>query len=137
MFSNSMLMALVFGNFVIGCLAIASASYSWLRSGMFGLGGIVLSAVGLILIGASFWASLEYGTYAAEAKPTDTTAVRQLIEDSDARTLAALKDSNKQLADQLQQSLKQLQDNQDRVLSDIQSHVLAIRTALTERPASV
>ena len=137
MFSFSMLMALVFGNFAIGCLSIASACYTWVRSRMFGLGGIVLSAVGLILIGVSFWATVEYGTHPAEAEPSETTAVRQLIEESDARTLAALKDSNKQLADQLQQSLKQLQENQDRVFSDIQGHVLAIRTALTERPALV
>ena len=135
MFSFSMLMALAFGNFVIGCLSIASACYTWVRSRMFGCGGIVLSAVGLILIGASFWTSIEYGTRPAEAEPSDTTAVRQLIEESDAKTLAALRESNKQMADQLQQSLKQLQDNQDRVFSDIQSHVLAIRTALTERPA--
>ena len=137
MLSSSMLMALVLGNFVIGLLSIASASYTWMKNRMFGLAGIVLSAVGLMLMGASLWASVEYGTYAAEAKPIDTTAVRQLIEDSDAKIMAALKKSNKELADQLQQSLKQLQDNQDRVFSDIQSHVLAIRTALADRPASV
>lgn len=134
MFSNSMLMALIAVSFVIGCLSVASASYTWMKSRMFGLAGIVLSAVGIILIGASLWVSAGYETGPAEAKPIDATAVRQLIEDSDAKTLAALKDSNKQLADQLQQSLKQLQDNQDRVFSDIQSQMLAIRTALTDRP---
>ena len=136
MSSFSMLMALVFGNSVIGCLSIASAGYTWVRSRTFGLGGIVLSAVGLILIGASLWASVQYSTPGpAESEPSAITAVRQLIEESDAKTLAALKESNKQIADQLQHSLKQLQENQDRVFSDIQTHVLAIRTALTERPA--
>ena len=137
MFSSSMLMALVLGNFVIGCLSIASASYAWIKNRMFGLAGIVLSAVGLILIGASLWVSVEEGTHAAEAKPIDTTTIRQLIGDHDAKTVASLNESNEQLAGRLQQSLKQLQDNQDRVFSDIQSHVLAIRTALADRPASV
>jgi hypothetical protein len=137
MFGFSMLMALVFGNFVIGCLSIASACYTWVRSRIFGLGGIVLSVVGLILIAACLWASVEYGTYASEARSSSTDAVRKLIDDSDARTLAALNDSNKQIADQLQQSLKQLQDNQDRVFSDIQSQVAAIQKALTDRSALV
>lgn len=136
MSSFSMLMALVFGNSVIGCLSIASAGYTWVRSRTFGLGGIVLSAVGLILISASLWASVQYSAPGpVEPEPSAITAVRQLIEESDAKTLAALKESNKQIADQLQHSLKQLQENQDRVFSDIQTHVLAIRTALTERPA--
>ena len=102
---------------------------------MFGLGGIMLSAVGIILIGASFWASVEYGTHPAEAASRDITAVRQLVEESEAKTLAVLKESNKELLDHLQQSLKQLQDNQDRVFSDIQNNVQAIRTALAERPS--
>ena len=137
MFGSSMVMALVLGNYVIGFLAIASASYGWIKNKMFGLAGIVLSAVGVILIGVSLWASVERGTHAAEAKPIDATAIRQLIDDNDAKTLASLKESNEQLADRLQQSLKQLQDNQGRVFSDIQSHVLAIRTALADRPTSV
>ena len=135
MFGFSMLMVLVIGNFAIGCLSIASACYAWVRTRMFGLGGIMLSAVGIILIGASFWASVEYGTHPTEPEPRDTTAVRQLVEESDAKTLAALKESNKQLLDYLQQSLKQLKDNQDRVFTDIQNNVQAIRTALADRPA--
>ena len=137
MFGSSILMALVLANYVIGFLSIASASYAWIKNKMFGLGGIVLSAVGVILIGVSLWASVERGTHAAAANPIDATAIRQLIDDNDAKTLASLKESNGQLADRPQQSLKQLQDNQDRVFSDIESHVLAIRTALADRPSSV
>jgi hypothetical protein len=137
MFGNSMVMALVLGNFFIGCLSIASASLGWIKNRMFGLAGIVLSAVGVILIGVSLWVSVEQGAHTAEAKPIDAAAIRQLIDDNDAKTVASLKESNEQLADRLQQSLKQLQDNQDRVFSDIQSHVLAIRTALADRSASV
>jgi hypothetical protein len=137
MFSSSMFMALVLVNFVIGCLSIASASYGWIKNRMFGLAGIVLSAVGVILIGVSLWVSVGQATRAAEAKPIDIAAIRQLLDDKASKTVASLKESNEQLADRLQQSLKQLQDSQGRVFSDIQAHVLAIRTALADRPASV
>jgi hypothetical protein len=137
MFSSSMLMSLVLGNFLVGFFSIASASYTWIKNRMFGLAGVVLSAVGLILMGASLWASVEYRSDPAEPKSIDTTAVRQLIDANEAKTLAAFKEGNTELADQLQRSLRQLQDNQNSVFSDIQSHVLAIRTALADRPASV
>ena len=112
---------------ILGCLSIASACYHWVRNQLFGTAGIVLSTVGILLLGTSVWAPVEVG------KPADSTAVQRVIEDGNAKTIAAVKESNKQLADQLQQFSKRLQDNQDRTLSEIQKHVLAIRTALAER----
>ena len=112
---------------IVGCLSIASACYHWVRNQLFGTAGIVLSTVGILLLGTSIWASIEVG------KRTDSAAVQRVIEDGNAKTIAAVKESNKQLADQLQQFSKRLQDNQDRALADIQKHVLAIRTAMTER----
>jgi hypothetical protein len=112
---------------ILGCLSIASACYHWVRNQLFGTAGIVLSIVGILLLGTAVWASVEV------SKRVDSTAVQRVIEDGNAKTIAAVKESNKQLADQLQQFSKRLQENQDRALADIQKHVLAIRTALTER----
>jgi hypothetical protein len=90
-------------------------------------------------IGASLWVSGIYATPKPEAKSTDNTAIQRLIEDTNAKAVAAFKESNKQLADQLnaqqQQFATEMRDSENRMLSDLQSHILAIRTALTERPA--
>jgi hypothetical protein len=112
---------------IVGAVSIASACYRWVRNQSFGTAGIVLSIIGIILFGSAVWASVEFG------KPADSTALQRTIEDGNAKTIAAVRESNKQLADQLQRFTKQLQDNQDRALSDIQKHLLAIRTALAER----
>ena len=112
---------------LVGTGSIGSACYHWVRNQMFGTAGIVLSMIGILLLGAAVWASVEVG------KPADNTAVQRIVEDGNAKTIAAVRESNKQLADQLQQFGKRLQDNQDRALSEIQKHVLAIRTALAER----
>jgi predicted PurR-regulated permease PerM len=115
----------------IGGLSIVSACYHWVRNKMFGLPGIVLSAVGLCLIATSLWASVFYTTAQSEPKPADNTAaIQRLLDDSDAKTLAAIRESNKRSDDQVQQLAKQLQDRDD----NIQGQILAIRTALTERP---
>jgi small-conductance mechanosensitive channel len=90
---------------------------------------MVLCLVGVVLFGTAAWASVEVG------KSADNRAIQQTIEDGNAKAVAATEASNRQLADQLQRSTKQLQDNQDRALADIQKHVLAIRTAVAERPA--
>ena len=117
----------ILAGILLGCLSIASACYHWVRNQLFGTAGIVLAIVGILLLGTAVWASVEVG------KSADSTAVQRVIEDGNAKTIAAVKESNKQLADQLQQFSKRLQDNQDRALADIQKHVLAIRTAMTER----
>jgi hypothetical protein len=88
----------------------------------------------MCLFGAAFWASVQYGSPRPKQTP-DPAAVQRLVDEANARTVTAVKESNKQIAEQFQQLAKQLQDNQDRVLSDIQSQILAIRTALSERPA--
>jgi hypothetical protein len=85
------------------------------------------------LLASSLWISVLYAAPRSEPKPADNTAVQRIIEDSNAKTLAAVKDSNKQLADQLQQISKQVKDDQERVLYEIQSHIIAIRTALSQK----
>src|SRR3954453_4114824 len=130
-----MLISVILACLVVGCLAILSACFHWVRTQRFGTAGAVLSAVGLILVGMSVWASVEARAPKRETPPADNTAVQRSVEDGNTRTLAAVKESNKQLADQLQKSLKQAQADQEHLLSDIDSHILAIRTALSERPA--
>lgn len=118
----------------VGWLSIASACYHWVWNRLFGLAGVVLSIVGLSLLGASLGVFVLYAARLPDPpKPSDTTAIQRQIDDSDAKIVAAIRDSNKQLADQLQQFAKKNTDNEQRVLSEIQSHILAIRTALTER----
>jgi hypothetical protein len=98
---------------------------------MFGLAGVVLSIVGLSLFAASLWASVLYAAPRSEPKPVDNTAVIQrLLEESDAKTLGAIKEINKQSTDQVKQLAEELEvrDNQ------MQSQIIGIRTALTERP---
>jgi hypothetical protein len=130
---------LILVTFGLGYVSIASACFNWVRSRAFGLAGVVLSIVGLFFIGASLWVSGIYATPKPEAKSTDNTAIQRLIEDTNAKAVAAFKESNKQLADQLnaqqQQFATEMRDSENRMLSDLQSHILAIRTALTERPA--
>ena len=116
---------------ILGCFSIASACYNWVRAQSFGTAGMVLCLVGVVLFGTAAWASVQVG------KSADNTAIQRIIEDGNTKTIAATQESNKQLADQLQRSTKQLQDNQERALADIQKHVLAIRTAVAERPAPV
>src|SRR5215208_5808492 len=106
---------------ILGCFSIASACYNWVRAQSFGTAGMVLCLVGVVLFGTAAWASVQVG------KSADNTAIQRIIDDGDAKMVAATQASNKQLADQLQRSTKQLQDNQERAL--------AIRTALAERPA--
>src|SRR3954447_20836835 len=91
---------------VVGCLSIASACYSWIRTQSFGTAGMVLCLVGVVLFGTAAWASVQVG------KPADNAAIQRIIEDGNTKTSAATQESNKQLADQLQRSTKQLQDNQ-------------------------
>jgi hypothetical protein len=122
-----MLTAAVIVAIIVGAGSIASACYHWVRQQVFGTPGIVLSTIGILLLGGAVWASVEAG------KRSDSTSIQRIIDDGNAKTIAAVKESNKQLADQLQQFSKRLQDNQDRALSEIQKHVLAIRTALAER----
>ncbi len=132
---TEMLPSAILSGIIFGCILLASACYHWVRNKMFGLAGVVLSTVGVVLFGMSVWASVEYGAPKVAAKPVDTTVFQRMIEDGNEKTLAEVKQSNKQLAEQLQQFTQQLKANQDTVFSNIQSHVLAIRTALTERPA--
>ena len=117
-----MLTAAVIVAIIVGAGSIASACYHWVRQQVFGTPGIVLSTIGILLLGGAVWASVEAG------KRSDSTSIQRIIDDGNAKTIAAVKDSNKQQADQLQQFSKRLQDNQDRALADIQKQVLAIRT---------
>jgi hypothetical protein len=120
--SAEMLTAAVIVAIILGAGSIASACYHWVRQQVFGSPGIVLSTIGILLLGGAVWASVEAG------KRSDSTSIQRIIDDGNAKTIAAVKDSNKQQADQLQQFSKRLQDNQDRALADIQKQVLAIRT---------
>src|SRR5438067_10991614 len=108
-YMDDMLPLLLAVSIAVGCLSIVGACYHWVRNKMFGLAGVVLSIMGLSLLGASLWVSLLYAAPRSERSSADNTAF-QRIEDSNAKTLTAIRDSNKLLADQLQQSVKQLQD---------------------------
>jgi hypothetical protein len=129
-----MLAALIIVSLTVGVISIVSACYHWVHIRVFGVAGVVLSLAGMCLFGAAFWASVQYGSPRPGQTP-DPAAVHRLVDEANARTVTAVKESNKQVVEQFQQLAKQLQDNQDRGLSDIQSHILAIRTALSERPA--
>jgi hypothetical protein len=120
------------GCLAIGCLSIVAACYHWVRNQLFGTAGIVLSTVGLLLLGASIWAAVDMN------KRANITEVQRIIENGNEKTIAAVRESNKQLADQLPQLRKLLQNDQERALTEIQKHILAIRVALAERerPAS-
>ena|ERR1044071_995545 len=130
-----MLALVILASLAVGCLAIASACFHWVRTQRFGVAGAVLSTVGLVLVGMSVWGSVEFRAPSSELKPASNTAVQQIVADANVKTLAAMKDNGKQLTDQFQQFAQQAQAEHDRVLSDIQSQILAIRTALSERPA--
>src|SRR3954449_6655655 len=130
-----MLISVILACLVVGCLAILSACFHWVRTQRFGTAGAVLSAVGLILIGMSVWASVEARVPRAEIKPPDNTALQHLIEDGNARTLAAVKEADKQLDAKVQELAQKTHEEQERLLSEVQSQILAIRTALAERPA--
>jgi hypothetical protein len=121
----------ILAGIMLGFLSITSACYHWIRKQIFGTSGIILSIGGIILLGMAVWASVEVG------KRVDSTAVQRV----NAETIAALIENNKQLTDQLtgqlQKFAKEMHDNEDRALSNIQSHILAIRTALNERPAPI
>ena len=118
---------------VLGCLSIVSASFHWVRSQKFGIAGMVLSNVGVILVGMSVWASVEYGASGPGIKPSDSTAIQRMIEDGNANVIAENKRANEKLSEQLERFTQQIRADQDRVFTDIQSHVLAIRTALTQQ----
>jgi hypothetical protein len=83
----------------------------------------------------SVWASVEARVPRAEIKPPDNTALQHLIEDGNARTLAAVKEADKQLDAKVQELAQKTHEEQERLLSEVQSQILAIRTALAERPA--
>jgi len=88
-----------------------------------------LCAAGVVLLGLSIWGSVELaGRQAAENG--DTAALLHMVQDSNATTIAELTEVNKEFTERIETS-------QERVLSNIQSHVLAIRTALAERPAVI
>ena len=125
-----MLISVILACLVVGCLAILSACFHWVRTQRFGTAGAVLSAVGLILIGMSVWASVEARAPRAEIKPPDNTALQHLIEDGNARTLAAVKEADKQLDAKVQELAQKTHEEQERLLSEVQSQILAIRTAL-------
>lgn len=130
-----MLLSVILASLVFGCISLLSACFSWVRNQRFGIAGTVLSAVGLILIGMAVWASVGFAAPRPESKPSDNTAVQHMIDEGNTKIIAALKDNNEELSDHLQQFAKQMQADQDNVFSNIQNNILAMRTALNERPA--
>src|SRR3954464_14911088 len=126
-----MLISVILACLVVGCLAILSACFHWVRTQRFGTAGAVLSAV----VGMSVLASVEARAPRAEIKPPDNAALQHLIQDGEAKTLAAVKEADKQLASKIQELAQKTHEEQERVLSEVQSQILAIRTALNERPA--
>ena len=44
---------------ILGTLTIGSAAYVWIRNQNFGMGGSVLSVVGLALVGLSIWSTVK------------------------------------------------------------------------------
>ena len=62
------------GCLAIGCLSIVAACYHWVRNQLFGTAGIVLSTVGLLLLGASIWAAVDMN------KRANITEVQRIIE---------------------------------------------------------
>src|SRR4051794_4988590 len=112
-----MLISVILACLVVGCLAIVSACFHWVRTQRFGTAGAVLSTVGLILVGISVWASVEARAPRAEIKPPDDTALQHLIQDGDAKTLAAAKEADKQLDSKIQELAQKTHEEQERVLS--------------------
>jgi hypothetical protein len=119
---------------LVGCASIASACFHWIRAQKFGVPGSMLSSIGFILVATSVWASVEARAPRPEPKPADNTAVQRLVEDGNAKTLAAVKEGDKQLDTKIQELAQKTKEEQERLLSEMQSQILAIRTALSERP---
>ena len=133
--STDMLLSVILASLIFGCISLLSACFNWVRYQRFGIAGAVLSGVGLILIGMAVWASVGFAAPRTESKPSDNTAVQHMIDEGNTRIIAALKDNNKEVIDHLQQFTKQMQADQDNIFSNIQSNILAMRTALSEQPA--
>lgn len=129
-----MLPLVLLASLIFGCISLLSACFHWVRNQRFGIAGAVLSVVGLVLVGMAVWAAAGFAAPRPESKPSDNTAVQRIIEDGNAKIIAALKENDKALTDQLQQFTKQIQADQDNIFSNIQSNILAMRMALTERP---
>jgi hypothetical protein len=114
---------------ICGSVSIGSVCLLWVRKQLFDQVGAALCAAGVILLGLSMWGSVELAKRQA-SENADTTALQRVVQDSNAKTIAELTEVNKQFTERIE-------TNQDRVLSNIESHVLAIRTALAERPAAI
>ena len=89
-----------------------------------------MCAAGIVLLGLSIWGSVELAGRQAAENGGDTAALLRMVQDSNAKTIAELTEVNKEFTERIETS-------QERVLSNIQSHMLAIRNALAERPAVI
>jgi len=114
---------------LLASIAIASASFRWVRSQVFGYGGAALVIVGVILLSLVIRGALEFQNITLRSSALDTAALQRIIDDAHSKTLAAIRESNKHFAERIEA-------NQEQTLSAIQSHVLAIRTALMQRQAA-
>jgi hypothetical protein len=126
--STALVIIVIVISVICGGVLIVSVCMIWIRKQVFGRAGAVLCAAGVILLGLSVWGILEVAKRQA-SENADTAALQRVVQDSNAKTIAALTEVNKQFTERIE-------TNQDRVLSNIESHVLAIRTALAERPAA-
>lgn len=127
--STILLISATLSGVICGSISIGSVCLLWVRRQVFGQAGAALCAAGVVLLGMSIWGSVELaGRQAAENG--DTAALLRMVQDSNATTIAKLTEVNKEFTERIETS-------QERVLSNIQSHVLAIRTALAERPAVI
>ena len=125
--STMLLISATLSGVICGSISIGSVCLLWVRRQVFGQAGAALCAAGVVLLGLSIWGSVELAGRQA-AKNRDTAALLRMVQDSNATTIAKLTEVNKEFTERIETS-------QERVLSNIQSHMLAIRTALAERPA--
>ena len=114
---------------LLGSIAIASACFRWVRSHVFGYGGAALLITGLILLSLSIRSTLEFRGAQTRPSQPDMTTLQRMIDDAHGRTFTAVRESNRQFAERIAA-------NQEQTLSSIESHVLAIRTALMQRPTA-
>ena len=127
--STILLISATLSGIICGGISIGSVCLLWVRRQVFGQAGAALCVAGIVLLGLSIWGSVELaGRQATENG--DTAALLRTVQDSNATTIAKLTEVNKEFTERIETS-------QERVLSNIQSHMLAIRNALAERPAVI
>lgn len=118
---------------IMGAVALGSACWVWLRKQTFGVGGGMLSLVGVILIGLSLWANVKVEVSAEGLKAEfermerrlDAMAEANVSVSEEVRNLATVTETHRSQFVKLTESLERQQTLAPEILAPIRREVEA------------